>query len=252
MTDYWVVTRDLYVLSVLLIASYWDIVKREIEPKYWLITGAVGLLLAFTSTIIAGLNLDLYGYTLFSIIAIAIVGAFYYIGYMGGADLYAVAVIALTVPKQLVGEGLIPTPFMTVVYAAVVSALIPIYFCLYNLVSRDRRRAIREVPRGYIMRFLGVPKRPRDYVNSKGFWFPLTTYENGELVTRYSFQVEEEPEEHKQKIKSLLESREIGEDSFIWITPGIPFVLFILLGFILSIIIGDLPLQLLFGGINGG
>lgn len=252
MTDYWVVTRDLYVLSVLLIASYWDIVKREIEPKYWLITGIIGLLLAFTSAITAGLNLDLYGYTLFSIIAIAIVGAFYYIGYMGGADLYAVAVIALTVPKQLVGEGLIPTPFMTVVYAAVVSALIPIYFCLYNLVSRDRRRAIREVPRGYIMCFLGVPKRPRDYVNSKGFWFPLTTYENGELVTRYSFQVEEEPEEHKQKIKSLLESREIGEDSFIWITPGIPFVLFILLGFILSIIIGDLPLQLLFGGINGG
>jgi preflagellin peptidase FlaK len=252
MMDYWLIIRDLYVFIVLLIASYWDIVKREIEPSYWLVTGFIGLLLVVLSVATASLNVDLYGYILFSIIAIAIIGAFYYIGYMGGADLYAVIVIAVTVPKQVLGKGLIPAPFMTVVYGAIISVLIPIYFCLYNLASKNRRRAIKRTPKGYIMCFLGIPKRPKEYVNSKGFWFPLTTYESGMLVTRYSFQIEEEPEEHRQKIKALLDKNEIGENDFIWITPGIPFVVFILLGFILSVIIGDLPLQLLFGGVNGG
>jgi preflagellin peptidase FlaK len=250
MADLGLITRDLYVLLVLLIASYWDYRKREIEPVYWVYTGVIGLILSTSMYKMGYISINVETYTVFSLIAVGIVGLFYLLGYMGGADLYAVVFIAVTIPGSLNNFEVIPPIFMTVIYAAMASALIPIYLCLYNLISGKNRSIIFREKKGILLCFLGIPKRAKEYIESKGYWFPLTTYVDGVLVTRYSFHVEEEPDEHRKDISNLLRKNIIEEDSVIWVTPGIPFVIFIFVGYILSIIISDIPLQILFGGLG--
>ncbi|MCE4605885.1 MAG: prepilin peptidase [Desulfurococcales archaeon] len=248
MMGYGLVVRDLYVLFVLLIASYWDYRKREIEPAYWVYTSILGALLSLSMYKSGFIKLNIEAYIIFSLFAIGLVGLFYMLGYMGGADLYAIIFITVSVPMSLNSSEIIPPTFMTVVYAAIASTFIPIYFCFFNLVSPERRRIIRKQDKGLILCFLGIPKKVKEYVTEDGYWFPLTTYVNGELVTRYSFQVEEEPDDHRKRISDLLSRKIINEGSIIWVTPGIPFVVFILIGYLLSIIISDIPLQVLFGG----
>ncbi|MCE4614940.1 MAG: prepilin peptidase [Desulfurococcales archaeon] len=251
MMRYGLLIRDLYVLLVLLIASYWDYRKREIEPSYWVYTSITGIILSVLMYRLGFIGVNLETYLVFSLFAIGLVGLFYLLGYMGGADLYAIIFITVSTPRSLNSFELIPSTFMTVVYAAVASALIPVYFCLYNVVSANRRKIIHKQEKGFILCFLGIPKRAKEYIRDNGYWFPLTTYTNGKLVTRYSFHVEEEPDDHRQSINSLLNENVIDENSIIWVTPGIPFIIFILIGYLLSIIISDIPLQILFGGLGG-
>jgi len=250
MMDYSLVIRDLYVFLVLLIASYWDYRKREIEPAYWVYTSIIGALLSLSMYKMGFIELNTKIYLVFSLFAIGLVGLFYLLGYMGGADLYAIIFITVSVPVSLNSFEIIPPTFMTVVYAAIASTLIPIYFCLFNLASHERRKIISKQNRGFILCFLGIPKKAKEYVTEYGYWFPLTTYINGKLVNRYSFHVEEEPNDHRKRINTLLNKKAIDEDSIIWVTPGIPFVIFVLIGYLLSIIISDLPLQILFGGLS--
>ena len=43
-------------------------------------------------------------------------------------------------------------------------------------------------------------------------------------------------------VLNLVRKGILSENSYIWVTPGIPLIIFILLGFILSIVLGDIIL----------
>ncbi len=248
MKAYLGLVRDIYVLAVILVASYWDLKKREIEPVYWLYASAISVLLSFLGLQVEGITLNyLYVYLVLSGIAIALLGTLYMVGYMGGADLYALVFITLSMPVPLFASSLIPVPLLTVLYSALSSIAVPFYFCFHNLTHNYGVLRRSTYKRKLVLCFLGTPQTVRDYIRGKGFWFPLTVPGEEESV-RYTFDIEEEPEEHRAKLKSMVDKGLVSENDYVWVTMGLPYVVFILIGYVLSIIIGDYPFTLLFGG----
>lgn len=78
----------------------------------------------------------------------------------------------------------------------------------------------------------------KDFLNSS-FLFPLTQVDDdGNVTLRSTFSIEEDDKEWKQKFRKLVEERRISEDSYIWVAWGVPVLPFMLIGYLLSLVIG--------------
>ncbi len=255
------VYRVTLALITLLYASYKDIKTREIPPILWLVAS----ILAIPATAYEALVLiskGFLGYVLLSFLSCgAVVALLVYLmlrGMMGGADVFAMAFLTVDMPWYPFSFGaraVVPVPLLTLFYAAVLAAAwIPLKM-LKNLFSKEFRKHAEElgIRGGDLLRFAASAKAVtvKEYMKMK-FWFPLEMFEekDGKLVRmlRKSFNVEEEHEEHQRRLKELVERGLLNEDSLIFVTYGIPFLVYITAGLILSLFLGDIPLRVLFGG----
>jgi len=239
------VVRAALILLLLIPPAYWDLRTREIEPKYWLVTGLIVLLACIISyrEILSLERRVFLMYLVTSLLALLIVGISYFIGIMGGADLFALIVIALGVPES-VSPSLFGVPFLTTLYASLTSMVLPISFCVTNIARH--RKHLRGRPK--MLCFLGLPFRASKLSSDPGFWFPLETYdEQGNRRVRFTFNIEEEPEDIRRLFKRLIERGVIKKEQVVYATPGIPFLIFILIGYIISILLGDAPITAFLG-----
>jgi archaeal preflagellin peptidase FlaK len=154
----------------------------------------------------------------------------------GGAD--AKALIALTVvfpsyPIFLQLPILMPNSIVTIAFpfsllilfnAALLSLIIPIGLTIFNISRRDRK-----VP----AMFLGYKVSIHD-VKRKFVW-PMQRVEEGLVVFRY---FPKEDEDYDQVLEQLANA---GEKT-IWVTPKLPFLLFITASVLISAIVGNLVL----------
>jgi preflagellin peptidase FlaK len=146
------------------------------------------------------------------------------IGLFGGADAFGIIVLAALAPQITLAGGVI-TPF-TILSNTVLISITPLFFNFFrNLIELVKKNNIFEgfdEPTGkrIMAMFLGYrAKNPK-----------------------YGFSIEKKVGKHK-KLNLVLHHAEYAEfcsTPNTWITPGVPYMLFITAGFIIQLLYGDI------------
>ena len=212
--------RIFLALSMLGYASYTDVVKREISDFVWIIFGVIGVGLIFFDPNFPEVIVDIGIAMIVAPIAIII----WRFGLFGGADAFALIVLSLLAPQASLTANT-TTPFTTMTNAIIIS-IIPLFVNFFrNLIQIANKNDIFEgfdesKKRRILAMFIGYKaKNPR-----------------------FGFSIEKKAGKHK-KLNLVMHHAEYAEfcnTPNTWVTPGIPYMLFIAAGFVFQLIYGDI------------
>ncbi len=199
----------------------------------------IGLLAAVGLLWLEGFNLQTMQLLLVPIMII-IGYIFFYTGLLhGGADAKAFMSIAILMPfSPVIGDILpliqysagiadamsvmFPFAFLTLMNAALISALVfPFFMFLKNLLKRDYQFPAMFL--GYRMDINDIPKK---------FVWPMETVRDGEIVLLLF------PKRDADVKKELEDLKTMGLED-VWVTPKLPFIVPMFLGFVFSFIVGN-------------
>ena len=222
---------DVYTIRILLaiimlsIASSIDIWKREINDALWIGFTVIAVVLIFIEPDVIGILKS----TGISLIIAPVVLVIWRIGLFGGADALGLIVLAALAPQASFSDSLI-TPFTTLTNAAILS-VIPIFTNLIrNIIALLNHNNI----------FDGF-----DETRSKKTLAIFLGYRARN--PKYGFSIETTNGNHKKFDFSLkhAEKAEFCNALDTWITPSIPYILYITGGFVIQIIYGDIVVNIL-------
>lgn len=212
--------RIILALGMLGYASYTDVTKREISDFVWIVFGVLAAVMLIFEPNLSDALLNIG----FALIVAPLVLIIWRIGFFGGADAFAIIVLAALVPQITLTDGMI-TPF-TILTNAVIISIIPLFFNLFrNLFEIARKNDIFEgfnepIGKKITAMFLGYKaKNPK-----------------------YGFSLEKKAGKNK-KLNLVLHHAEYAEfcnTPNTWITPGVPYMLFIAVGFVAQLLYGDI------------
>ncbi len=208
-------------LSMLGLATYWDLKTREISDFLWIaFGGASAVLILFSPDM--GSTLVSVG---ISLIVAPVVLLIWRFGLFGGADAFGLIVLAALAPEFTFLPGVV-TPFTTLTNSAILSVAPIVINFSRNAISLARGQDLfrgleNESKRKKITAlFVGYrAKHPRfsfsierSEGNAKKFDFSLKNAEDAEFCT--------------------------APDT--WVTPGLPYMIYITSGFVLQLVYGDI------------
>jgi preflagellin peptidase FlaK len=218
--------RILLALLMLGIASYTDIRKREVNDMLWIIFGGLSIVtLFFTPDILHSLiSVGI------SLIVAPIVLLVWRMGFFGGADAFALIVLASLAPGSTFSNAQI-TPLTTLTNAALLSIIPIIINMTRNIISILQHKDIfegfeNETQKSKIIAlFMGYrAKNPRFGFsiekkdgNSRKFDFALKNADSAEFCSSHDT----------------------------WITPGMPYLIYIFGGFVVQLVFGDMIFSLI-------
>lgn len=212
--------RILSALIMLSIATTIDIWKREINDILWIVFGAISIVLIFFEPSITNSIINIGISLIIAPIALLI----WRFGIFGGADALGLIVLAALAP-QLSLSGNTVTPFTTLTNAIIIS-ITPIFLNLIrNLIAISRRKNIFE---GF------------EETRLKKIFAVFLGYRD--KYPKYSFAIEK-IEGNRKKIDFSFhhaENTEFCDKSDTWVTPGIPYILYITVGFVVQLLFGDI------------
>ncbi len=216
--------RILLAIVMLGIASYTDIKKREVSDFLWVGFGVIAVALIFLEPNFEDSLLSI-GISLIVAPFVLIIWRF---GLFGGADAFAVIVLAALAPQATLTENVV-TPF-TILTNAVILSVIPMFVnVIRNLMQLGMKNDIFEgfsesKSRRILAMFVGYrAKNPK-----------------------YSFSIERKAGK-KKKLNLSLQHAEYAQfctTPNTWVTPGVPYMLFIAGGFVIQLIYGDIIFSL--------
>ena len=238
-------------IIILFYDIFWDREPLYDEGKInfiALIVMAIAILAAVGLLWIEGVNTQTL--QLLMVPAMIIVGyIFFYTGLLhGGADAKAFMSIAILVPfRPAIGAMLplinyptgmadamsvmFPFAFLTLMNAALISALVfPFFIFLKNLLKKDYQFPAMLL--GYRMEIGEIPNK---------FVWPMETVRDGEVVLLLF------PKRDADVKKDLEELKQMGLED-VWVTPKLPFIVPMFLGFLFSFIVGNV-MTLLYNGL---
>jgi hypothetical protein len=232
--------------------SWVDLKTREIYDMVWLVFGGLGLIIALYEVYMGGLTL--VWLVMVVLLSSAISIGLGYLGLFGGADV--LAFIALAVLHPLPPRGIEP-------YLGIVSPLFPLTlfsnsalsgasFSLVLLVrnvasslqGRPLFRGLEEEPfwRKLVVLFTGLKMEVRS-VRGPPFQYPLEMPGTEEKPGRRLILMPD-----IQDDDSAVEAFKMMEDSGvdeIWVSNTLPFLVYIAIGYVLSLTLGDIALAIL-------
>lgn len=213
--------RIILAVVMLGIASYTDIKKREIDDRIWMIFGGLSFIILFFMPNIYN-SLWTVGISLIITPAVLIIWRF---GFFGGADAFALIVLAALAPGSTF-TGYQVNPFTTLTNTVLLSIIPVVINILRNIISLIRHDDIFE---GFqnetrknkiIAMFVGHrSKHPR-------FSFSIETREGN--VKKMNFGMKN------------ADSAEFCSSPDTWVTPGIPYMIYIFGGFVTQLVFGDI------------
>lgn len=212
-------------LTMLGFASIIDLKKREINDKLWIVFSGVAVLLLFASS---NFWIDLKTIGL-SMIITPIVLALWRFGIFGGADALCLIVLAGLAPMSSLTTSQI-SPFTTLENASILT-VIPLFINLgRNMTSMIRGNDI----------FNGIEES-----NLKKTLAMFVGYRTKN--PKHSFCIEQiiDGKRHLDFSPKHVEKTSFCYGSDVWVTQGLPYVLYITGGFIIQVMYGDLILNLI-------
>ena len=212
--------RIVLALGMLSLACVIDIRKREINDILWIVFGGVAVLLFFLS----GELWHSFATLAISLIIVPIALLIWRVGMFGGADALCLIVLSALAPMTTLGTSPI-TPFSTLTNAALLSVT-PIFVnIIRNLIAilkkEDIFKGIEDSKLRKALAFC-IGYRAK---NSK-FNFSIEKMEGTSKKLDFSFKHAE-----KTSFSTTLDT---------WVTPGIPYILYIAGGFVVQIFYGDI------------
>jgi preflagellin peptidase FlaK len=246
-------------LLFLLYASLSDYRSREVSDTVWTVMAPLGLALTLIEMYISGFSqLPLYGICFGMTSAFAI--AIFYAGGFGGADAKALMCLALTIPFYPLG---LPTPLSKEISpistnffplsifnnSVLLAALMAIVMLLYNVSWRLKTgnklfggAYANESAGRKIMILLTGYRTSVNKMKEKWHIYPLEdTEENPEKQLSRKLLIVPKDEGRDAVIKRLDEAVETGKiPDRVWATPGLPFLIFMTIGLVLALFVGDI------------
>ena len=233
------------------LGSYFDLKSREVSDRVWLAYAPCGVALTISRLIFAESALFLVAASV--ILTIIVSFGLFYLGLFGGADAKAIICLGLTIPiapstyQPLIGYAY---PFFPIIVT------ITSYLCSTSVVAwLGIRNVNRYFHQGEQM-FAGLHEESRwrkvlacltgfpvelAKLRSTFYLYPMEEVVQANSVVHRSFRLFVRAEEDRDQEISRLENqlRQIGYAGEIWVTPGLPQLLFILLALIITLIFGD-------------
>lgn len=212
--------RIILALGMLGYASFTDLTKREISDYVWIIFGALAAILLIFEPMLSDALINIG----ISLIVAPVVLIIWRIGLFGGADAFGIIVLAALAPQITLVEGVI-TPF-TILSNTVLISITPLFFNFF-------RNLIELVKKNNIFEGFDEPTRKRIMAMFLGY---------RAKNPKYGFSIEKKVGKHK-KLNLVLHHAEYAEfcsTPNTWITPGVPYMLFITAGFIIQLLYGDI------------
>ncbi len=198
-------------LSLFLYASYRDLKEREIDNWVWIVMASTGAIFLIFD-ILNGENLAMVAISM----AVSFILAFSLLVFgMGGADSKAMMALAILMPLppsfSIIHSPIFIFPLTVLMDSLLLILPLPLLFLLYNLIRRDF-----EFPYALFGYRMDASKAARKHVWSM-------EDENGKSIVP-----------KKDVSLSKLGNRKI------WVTPKLPFIVFMAAGYITASIFGDM------------
>lgn len=214
--------RIVLALGMLAIGGFFDIWKREVHDYLWIVFGVAGAALL----IFEPHQTEMVFTTLFALIIAPIAIIIWRMGLFGGADAFALIALAIIAPQITVSENIV-TPFTTLSNAAVLFVVPLVINATRNAISKIRGENIFEgfeesTSKKILASFIGYrAKNPK-----------------------HGFSIEKTEGSVKKITLSFhhAENEEFSTKPNTWITPGIPYLLLIIGGFLIQLVYGDIIL----------
>ncbi|MBI3254202.1 MAG: prepilin peptidase [Nitrosopumilales archaeon] len=208
---------------MLIVASALDIWKREIHDMLWVIFGAIAIVLIFVESLSYQSLIEVA----FSLIIAPIALVLWRMGFFGGADAFSLIVLAALAPQLTLTENFV-TPLTTLTNAALLSIVILITNFIRNLIAILNHRDV----------FAGFAENKLRKICAMFLGYRSTN-------PKYGFSIEKSDGAHK-KLDFVIhhaEKAEFCKTKDTWVTPGIPFMIYIAAGFIVQLIFGDVVIN---------
>lgn len=230
------------IISTLLTLSYAsasDLKFREVREYVWIPAAVV----AVSANSLTG-NYNLLELSLASIPAVLVL-ILALLDMMGGADFLALLLITLAHPTVYPK----PVTYLTLIYSLIIPVLLVLTNFMLGLKNLNRYKSVKCVngSKSSLMIF-GRPMRVSDFLNSR-FTYLLTI--PSELDTtlfecRKSFTMDDVYEEKlKNSVRELVEKGLLNPNDLVWVTPGLPQIVFYLLGYVAALITPDYLIRLI-------
>lgn len=229
------IVGKLIVALVLFIASLSDYKSREIDDKVWIL-GSIPLFAILVYRLYAG-SIGLLLYLASLTISAILTATIWFTGIMGEADAIAILFIGLFYPpepKQMF--SLCPFPVISVIFNSLIIATFYIaYNLLLNISVLKKENVFDEYEASLLAKIFALTTLryidKREYRAKKYMYAPAEAVKNEKKTLLFNLTIPEE------------EAPEPPSEKF-WAVVYLPYVLFITVGYILSITIGC-PLDLL-------
>lgn len=219
------VVRIFLCMIMLSVATAFDIKKREVNDLVWIIFGTlgIGIIFLYSSSSEELLKIGI------SATVIPVVLLIWRIGFFGGADAFAIITMAILVPGISLTESIV-TPFSTLTNAISLSIFIILVNITRNVTLLLRGKNIFDgfdetIARKIFAMFIG-------YRASN---------------PKYAFSIEQETM-HGKKLNLALhhaENSEFCDKKDTWVSPAVPYMMFITAGFIVQLCVGDVILLII-------
>ncbi len=215
------------VLTTLVYASYRDVKYRDIPEVTWVPATLI--------SVAANIKLGNYDplHTLFSVLPATLMLIMAWLGLVGGADFLALLMIAIAHPKFTV----LPISLLTLTYSLLIPLALLLYYVILNTLKYGGilKTIVCIDGRKLYLKVFGRPMRVSKFIQAK-FIYPLTIPSGSGFICRATFSDDDEEERIRADIVKALEEGRLSEDQLIWVTPGLPHVLFFLIGYVLALL----------------
>ncbi len=252
--------RIILCLSFLTFASWSDYKTREVNNKVWAIMGPMALaltgfqILVYSTQPLQLLTSYFLSFTITSSIAIVV----FYAGGFGGADAKALICIALALPvypNQLLPQSpsfVSPLFPITIFTNSVLLGALSVFYALFrNLLWKlSNRKGVFEglEKESFGRKILALVSGYKVKASKleKGHMYPLEdVFVNDEGIKKRKLLVFPKYEEREEIISRIIENKKNEKYDEVWATPGLPLLIFITVGLIVSLIYGDIVWMLL-------
>jgi preflagellin peptidase FlaK len=218
-------------LIMLISASIMDVRKREVSDKVWIISGIAGLIMiimVFINNSIPSLQQYLTYHALSAGIIAPLAYIIYRFGLFGGADAKALIMISLILPFYDIKYSIHNIPALVVLTNATILTII---YILHNIVRNTIALVkYKNIFKGFedesvLRKILAFTV---GFLASKpnGYLFAIESTENGKR--KFTFN----PNSYDNYVDR--------DSNDVWVTPALPFILYITLGFLIAIYVGDI------------
>jgi preflagellin peptidase FlaK len=230
---------------MLSIGSYYDLKTREVNDRLWMAFGGAGLVLyarEYVSGATADVQMILVSVSLTAAVAIVL----YRYGFFGGADAKALVAVSVILPVYYSSSGFHVHPITGITVltnAALFALVVPLYNALSNLVKVARGERIFEgfdepTWRKVLACFVGTPSnRPIRHHS-------VIECSAGEgKKKKFSFRLNYGDEDGSDSKGFCCAGSSVG--GRIWLSQNLPFLVFMLAGFLAVMLFGDMLLRVL-------
>jgi preflagellin peptidase FlaK len=246
--------RVLLCLSFFIYASWSDYKTREVSNTVWLVLAPLAFALTAVQFVVFAPE-ALYTYALSFILTSVLAVVLFYAGAFGGADAKALMCLALALPLYPVHfvrplfNPISPIFPITVFSNAVLLAVLSVFYSVTrNLFwklrtgkslfetfeSTSLARKILTLLCGYKVNSSELEKTEHSYPLED-----ISTTETGETERRLLlFPKDEERRDIVTRLSNAVKDGTISGE--IWVTPGLPMLIFITLGLMIALLLGDI------------